>query len=172
MVTFSAHGYGSMAYNLEKEASQHKRDGDIEQAINCLEMRKKIMGSEYIDTKLAKYLQHADRPKEALTEIRWLLKQTTEWAKNSFSHQPVSVRQLQQTTMKMRICSDAVLICKRAKLPTQQTQFEAKYKQYSEHRESLKEKAASDRKAKHEKQKTALIAQFKKKIAAAKKHKA
>ena len=61
------------AYRLDREATALKKAGDMEGAVAALRKRKALMGLEYRDDKLAKYLQAAGRFDEAMTEIEWLL---------------------------------------------------------------------------------------------------
>ena len=84
-------------------------------AIAALQKRKAIMGLQWQDDKLAKYLQAAGRFDEAMAEIQWLLDNSHAWAVALFSHQPSSVLLQQRTTRRGQINGAAALICKREK---------------------------------------------------------
>lgn len=100
-------------YRLDRHATALKRAGDLDGAIAALRQRKALMGVQYTDDKLAKYLQAAGRFDEAMTEIQWLLDQIQAWSEVMFGHQPLSVRQTQRTSWRGRVHGHAALICKR-----------------------------------------------------------
>ena len=76
---------------LNREATQAKKAGDIDRAVALLQKAKAIAGQDYDDTRLAKFLEAAGRFDEAMVEVKWLLDNSTYWAKSFFSHQPASV---------------------------------------------------------------------------------
>lgn len=99
---------------LNREATQAKKAGDIDRAVALLQKAKAIAGQDYDDTRLAKFLEAAGRFDEAMVEVKWLLDNSTYWAKSFFSHQPASVLLRQKTFHCARIHKDAALICRRA----------------------------------------------------------
>ena len=107
----------SAQYQLDRKATALKKEGDLNGAIVALRKRKALLGVEYQDDKLAKYLQAAGRFDDALQEIQWLLDNSHAWAQAMFSHQPTSVLLSQRTTRRGQIHSAAALICKREKRP-------------------------------------------------------
>lgn len=105
----------SEQYQLDRKATALKKAGDWDGAITALRQRKTIMGVQWQDDKLAKYLQAAGRFDEAMAEIQWLLDNSHAWAVALFSHQPSSVLLQQRTTRRGQINGAAALICKREK---------------------------------------------------------
>lgn len=105
----------SEQYLLDRKATALKKAGDWDGAIAALRRRKALLGVEYQDDKLAKYLQAAGRFDDALSEIQWLLDNTHAWAQWGLSHQPASVLLCQRTIRRGQIHNAAALICKRAK---------------------------------------------------------
>lgn len=132
MSTLSDHGFGSEAYSLDREASALKQSGDLDSAIECLRRRKALMGVEYMETKLAKYLQHAGRFDEAMSEIDWLIKHSNQWAEAMFGHQPRSVRRCQQAGLRARLHRDAALLCKREQRPDLNAQHASEAKRWQQ----------------------------------------
>lgn len=114
----------SEQYQLDRKATVCKKAGDWDGAIAALRTRKALMGTQYQDEKLAKYLQSAGRFDESLAEIQWLLDNTHAWAQALFSHQPASVLLAQRTSRRSQIHRHAALICKRAKDHTLQAYHE------------------------------------------------
>lgn len=114
----------SEQYQLDRQATALKKAGDLKGAIAALQKRKAIMGLQWQDDKLAKYLQAAGRFDEAMAEIQWLLDNSHAWAQALFSHQPTSVQLLQRTIRRGQIHGAAALICKRAKHHDLQAQHE------------------------------------------------
>lgn len=114
----------SEQYQLDRQATALKKAGDLKGAIAALQKRKAIMGLQWQDDKLAKYLQAARRFDEAMAEIQWLLDNSHAWAQALFSHQPTSVQLLQRTIRRGQIHGAAALICKRAKHHDLQAQHE------------------------------------------------
>lgn len=112
---------------LARRATELKRKGDINGAVAALQRRKKLLGEDYSDTRLAKFLQAAGRVDEALTEIQWLLDDSARWARQLFSHQPASVMLRQKTGHMARVHKDAALICKRAGRPDLQAHHTERY---------------------------------------------
>lgn len=108
-------GFGSEEYQLDRDATAMKKAGDWDGAIAALRQRKALMGVQWQEDKLAKYLQAAGRFDEAMTEIQWLLANTHACAQAGLSHQPASVLLLQRTIKRGQIHGNAALICKRAK---------------------------------------------------------
>lgn len=109
---------------LNRHATQAKQAGNWDLAVVLLRQAKARQGNLHQDTRLAKFLQQAGRLDEALQEIQWLLDHSASWAKTTFAHQPVSVVLAAQTEWRARVCREADLICKRAKRPELQAQFE------------------------------------------------
>lgn len=114
----------SEQYQLDRQATALKKAGDWGGAIAALQKRKAIMGLQWQDDKLAKYLQAAGRFDEAMTEIQWLLDNSHAWAVASFSHQPASTLLKQRATRRSQIHGAAALICKRAKRADLQAEHE------------------------------------------------
>lgn len=114
----------SEQYQLDRQATALKKAGDLKGAIAALQKRKAIMGLQWQDDKLAKYLQAAGRFDEAMAEIQWLLDNSHAWAQALFGHQPTSVQLLQRTIRCGQIHGAAALICKRAKHHDLQAQHE------------------------------------------------
>lgn len=114
----------SEQYQLDRQATALKKAGDLQGAIAALQKRKAIMGLQWQDDKLAKYLQAAGRFDEAMAEIQWLLDNSHAWAQALFGHQPTSVQLLQRTIRRGQIHGAAALICKRAKHHDLQAQHE------------------------------------------------
>lgn len=114
----------SEQYQLDRQATALKKAGDLKGAIAALQKRKAIMGLQWQDDKLAKYLQAAGRFDEAMAEIQWLLDNSHAWAQALFGHQPTSVQLLQRTIRRGQIHGAAALICKRAKHHDLQAQHE------------------------------------------------
>lgn len=115
---------GSPEYELDRRATALKKAGDWGGAIAALRRRKSIMGVQWQDDKLAKYLQAAGHFDEAMAEIQWLLDNSHAWAQWGLSHQPASVLLLQRTIRRGQIHGNAVLICKRAKASELMAQHE------------------------------------------------
>lgn len=111
-------------YQLDRQATALKKAGDWDGAIAALRQRKAMVGVQWQDDKLAKYLQAAGRFDEAMAEIQWLLDNSHAWAQALFSHQPTSVLLLQRTIKKGQIHDSAALICKRAKAQQLQADHE------------------------------------------------
>jgi len=117
-VTISDGGVNVMAteeYQLDRQATALRRAGDWDGAIAALRRRKAILGVEWVDDKLAMYLQRAGRFDEAMAEIQWLLDNSQAWAQAAFGHQPASVRLRQRTQRRGQFHGAAALICKREK---------------------------------------------------------
>lgn len=144
MSTLSDHGFGSEAYRLDREASAYKRAGDLDAAIACLRRRKALMGVEYMETKLAKYLQHAGRFEEAMSEIDCLIEHGNQWTEAMFGHQPRSVRRSQQAGLRARLHRDAALICKRARRPDLNAQHASEAKRWQRLHEQIELLAERD----------------------------
>jgi len=135
-------------YRLDREATAFRKMGDWQSAIAALEKRKSLLGSQYQDTKLAKYLQAAGRFDESLTEIQWLQDNSHAWAQSMFSHQSASVVQCQRAGWCARIHDAAVLICKRANRPDLQAAHQQLYDRYIDIAKRLRPLADADRKTK------------------------
>lgn len=125
----------SEEYQLDRQATALKKAGDMDGAIAALRKRKALLGVQYTDDKLAKYLQAAGRFNEAMTEIQWLLDNTYAWARIMFDHQPPSVQLLQHTIRAAQIHGAASLICKRAKQPALEAEHSALSQKYWSSRE-------------------------------------
>lgn len=141
--------------DLNKQATALKASGQIEAAIECLYTIKTMIGEDYEDTRLAKFLQHAGRVDEALAEIDWLLARVDIWAKRLFGHQPASVARAQAASKRSRIHKDAALICKRAKLDTKQARHEELAQQWHDKWALLNPVAREDMRRKDEEYKAA-----------------
>ena len=109
---------------LNRAATQAKNAGDLKQAIALLRKAKACHGHAYQDTRLAKFLAQAEDFEGALLEIQWLLDNSAAWAKTTFAHQPSSVVLAAQTGWRARVCRDAEMLCKRAKRPDLQAQYQ------------------------------------------------
>lgn len=133
---------------LNKQATELKKDGDMQGAIAALRRVKALEGELYQDTRLAKFLQHAGQVETALVEIQWLLDHSQAQARASFGHQPASVIQGQHASWCARVHADAALMCKRAKLPELQAQHEQLQERYASIRSRLKPLADADMEAK------------------------
>lgn len=131
-------------YQLDRQATACKKAGDWDGAIAALRQRKAIMGVQYTDTKLAKYLQQAGRFDDAMAEVQWLADHAQAWAVGSFSHQPATVVQCQRAGYLARVYGDAVLMCKRAKRPDLQAQYQQRQDAYSQLWAKLKPLADAD----------------------------
>ena len=116
--------FGSEEYQLDRKATALKRAGDWDGAIAALRRRKEIMGLEWVDDKLAKYLQQAGRFDEAMAEIQWLLDHTHAQAQASLSQRPASMLLWHRTQRRGQFHASAALICKRAKRPDLQAEHE------------------------------------------------
>ncbi len=117
--------FGSPEYELDRQATALRKAGDWSGAIAALRERKALMGAQWQDDKLAKYLQAAGRIDEAMAEVEWLLAHSDDWARAQFGHQPASVRLLQRAQRRGQIHAAAALICKRAGRADLQGQHEA-----------------------------------------------
>jgi len=105
--------FGSPEYQLDRQAAELKKSGDVSGAVLVLQRRKAIFGVEWSDTRLAKYLQAAGRFDESMAEIEWLLKNSQSRAARLFGHQPVIVRQGQHATHCGLVLKASALICER-----------------------------------------------------------
>ena len=103
----------SEEYQLDRRATALRRAGDWDGAIAALRQRKALLGLQWDNDKLAKYLQRAGRFDEALAEIDWLLEHSQARARELFGHQPVSLQQSQHAGYCARLHAGAALICKR-----------------------------------------------------------
>ena len=104
--------FGSPEYELDRKATALKKAGDLDGAIEALRQRKTLMGTQWADDKLAKYLQAAGRFDEAMAEIQWLLDNSQARARSMFGHQPASIQQAQHAVFCARVQKAAALICK------------------------------------------------------------
>lgn len=120
------------AAELNKEATVAKREGDVNKAVRLLREAKRLQGSAYQETRLAKFLQAAGQVDEAMKEIKWLIDHSHAWSESLFGHQPRSVRRQQQASWISRIHRDAVLIAKRAKRGDLQSVHEAEAARWAE----------------------------------------
>ncbi len=136
----------SEEYLLERQATALKKAGDWDGAIAALRQVKALQDHRYQSTRLAKFLQQAGHLEEALQEIEWLVEHSQHWAKTMFAHQPAPVLQYQRISWLVRVHSDAVLICKRAKRIDLQTEHEGKKMVYVALLENLKPLADAERK--------------------------
>ncbi|QXL84118.1 hypothetical protein [Comamonas sp. NLF-1-9] len=105
--------FGSVEYELDREATRLRRAGDMDGAIAVLRRRKAIFDWQWQDDKLAKYLQRAGCFEEAMAEIQWLLDHSQARARRALGHQPVSLQQSQHAAYCARLHASAALICKR-----------------------------------------------------------
>jgi hypothetical protein len=137
----------SEQYQLDRQATALKKAGDLDGAIAALQKRKALLGVQYDDFKLAKYLQAAGRLDDALAEIQWLVDRSHARASELFGHQPPSVRLLAHTVHTAQAYGAAALICKRAKRPELAAKYEASSQQYWALRERLDPLAKNDQKA-------------------------
>ena len=128
-------------YQLERKATELKKSGDLDGAIECLRRAAELRGIKGGTTRLAKYLQLAGRFDEAMDEIEILLDNGKEWAELMFGHQPTATRRLQLASWKARIHRDAVIICKREKNEKLRLIHESAVERWDEKRESLEEAA-------------------------------
>lgn len=103
----------SVEYQLDRRATALRRAGDWDGAIAALRQRKALLGLQWDNDKLAKYLQRAGRFDEALAEIDWLLEHSQARARELLGHQPVSLQQSQHAGYCARLHASAALICKR-----------------------------------------------------------
>lgn len=132
-------------YQLDRQATACKKAGDWDGAIAALYQRKALLGVQWTDTKLAKYLQQAGRLDEALAEVQWLVEHSQAWAAACFAHQSASVMQCQRAGYLVRVYGDAVLICKRAKRADLQAQYQQRQDAYNQIRDRLEPLAQADR---------------------------
>ena len=132
---------------LEKQATALKKQGDWAGAIAALRKVKALQGGLYQSTRLAKFLQQAGQFQEALQEIEWLVEHSQHWAKAMFAHQPAAVLQRQRVGWLIRVYSDAILICKRAKRPDLQAAYEQKQAVCAELLEEIKPVAVAEKTA-------------------------
>ena len=133
-------------YKLDRQATAHKKAGNMDAAIAALRQRKALLGLDYRDDKLAKYLQDAGRFDEAMAEIDWLLATCQAYALNTFAHQPTSVIQSQRCHHMASIHAAAVLICQRAQRPDLQALHEQRRDAYQQLRAKLEPVAKADKK--------------------------
>ena len=141
-------------YRLDREATALKKAGDMDGAIKALFQRKALMGIEYRDDKLAKYLQAAGRFDEALAEIEWLLATCHAFSFATFAHQPASVIQSQRCSQMAGIHAAAVLIYQREKRADLQDHHNQKKETYGSLRQRLEPLAKADKKQLEEDLKT------------------
>lgn len=134
---------------LNKQATAYKKAGDMASAVAVLQQAKALCGSEYADTRLAKFLQAAGLFDEAMLEIQWLLDHSQSWAQAMFGHQPASVIECQLAGWRARVHTDAALICKRAKRANLQSEHEQLYDHYIDISKRLRSVSDADMKAKH-----------------------
>jgi len=104
---------GSDEYQLDRRATALKKAGDWDGAIAALRQRKALLGVQWDDDKLAKYLQQAGRFDEAMAEIQWLLDHSQARVRKLFGHQPVSAQQASHARFSGGMHRAAALICKR-----------------------------------------------------------
>lgn len=135
----------SEPYQLDRRATACKRAGDWAGAIDALQKRKALLGMQYDDDKLAKYLQAAGRLDDALAEINWLLDHSHERTTELFGHQGAVVRMHMHASYTERVCKSAVLICKRAKEPALQAGYQSQVEHYGKLRERLEPMAEKER---------------------------
>ncbi|OGB58423.1 MAG: hypothetical protein A2503_10070 [Burkholderiales bacterium RIFOXYD12_FULL_59_19] len=133
---------------LNKQATAYKKAGDMASAVAVLQQAKALCGSEYADTRLAKFLQAAGLFDEAMLEIQWLLDHSQSWAQALFGHQPASVIECQLAGWRSRVHADAALICKRAKRADLQTKHEQLQRHQADINLQLRAISEIDRKAK------------------------
>ncbi len=132
-------------YQLERQATELKKAGDLDGAIECLRSAAELRGIKGGTTRLAKYLQLAGRFDEAMDEIKILLDGGKEWAELMFGHQPAAIRRLQLASWKARIHHDAAMICKREKNEKLRLRHEAAAERWAEKHEQLEESAREAR---------------------------
>lgn len=132
---------------LEKQATALKKEGDWNGALAALRKVKALQGGLYQSTRLAKFLQQADRLEEALQEIQWLVDHSQQWAKTIYAHQPATVLQRVRVHWLMRVHGDAILICKRAKRLDLQAEHEQRQAEYAGLLEKLKPVAEAEKKS-------------------------
>lgn len=138
---------GSEQYQLDRLATELKKAGDWDGAINALRRRKALLGDLWVDDKLAKYLQEAGRFDESMSEIQWLLSHSQQYVRRMLGHQPVSVQQAQHAGRCARLHASAVLICKKGGESNLQAQHEQLAQRYGAIRERLEPIARAERKA-------------------------
>jgi len=134
----------SEQYQLDRQATACKRSGDWPGAISALRRRKELLGVQYDDSKLAKYLQAAGHFEDALAEIKWLIDNSHARVNELLSHQPPTVRLLQHAIHTAQVYSAAALICKREKRPDLEAGYQALSRQYLALRERLEPLARAD----------------------------
>lgn len=139
--------FGSEEYRLDREATACRRAGDWAGAIAALRQRKALMGVEWADDKLAKYLQQAGRFDEAMDEIQWLLDHSQARERQALGHQPVSAQQAGHATNCMLIHRAAALICRRAGDATREAQHRELAGRYTAVRQRLEPIARAEIKA-------------------------
>lgn len=132
-------------YQLDRRATALRKAGDWDGAIDALRRRKELMGEQWADDKLAKYLQRAGRFDEAMAEIAWLVEHAQAWAAWGFAHQPASVLQRQRAGYLARVHGAAMLICKREARADLLAHHQARRDAYAALRERLKPVADADR---------------------------
>ncbi|GHU33567.1 hypothetical protein AGMMS50256_25720 [Betaproteobacteria bacterium] len=129
---------------LNKQATQAKKDGDLDRAVALLFEVKEKNGDMYESTRLAKFLQQAGCFDEAMTEIQWLIDHSQMQVEALFDHQPKSVRSHIQAGRLFRIHKDAILIARRGKRPDLVAHHEAEYERWVAERDRLKKIAEAD----------------------------
>lgn len=136
----------SEEYQLDREAIALRKAGDWTGAISALRRRKELLGVQFDDSKLAKYLQAAGHFEDALAEIKWLVDNSHARVNELLSHQPPTVRLVQHAIHTAQVYSAAALICKREKRPDLEAGYEALSRQYWTLRERLEPLARANQK--------------------------
>ncbi|CAM5787543.1 hypothetical protein ACFOHU_07985 [Ottowia pentelensis] len=134
-------------YKLDRRATGLRRAGDWDGAIAALRQRKALMGEQWMDDKLAKYLQRAGRFDEAMAEIQWLLDHSQARARRALGHQPVSAQQAGHATHCMLVHRAAALICQRERRADLQAHHEHLAERYGAIRQRLAPIARAEMKA-------------------------
>ena len=134
--------FGSEEYRLDREATTCRRAGDWAGAIAALRQRKALMGEQWADDKLAKYLQQAGRFDEAMDEIQWLLDHSQAHVQGMEGG--AAEVQYMRVSHVLAVHDAALMICKRAGRTDLQAQYAERRERYAALHKKLKAIAGVD----------------------------
>jgi len=100
--------------DLNRQATQARKEGDTDRAVELLQQAKQRQGDAYEDTRLALYLQHAGRLDESMAEFDWLLNKVDSQVENVFGHCAPIMRTKIKAHQRSKIHDKARLAAKRA----------------------------------------------------------
>lgn len=146
----------TVEYQLDRRATALRKAGDLNGAIEVLLRRKDMLGVQWADDKLAKYLQHAGRFDESLVEIQWLLDNSQARIRAIAAHQTPSSQQAGHATFSAHIHRAAALICKREGRTDLEAQHAERARRYMAISKHLQPIVRAEAKAKREDWKAAV----------------